>query len=188
MNKRILLVTNRSAGMVVYTIPEEGIRREFTPGETKKIPFEALEKLAYLSGGRTLMENFLKIVDTQTTEELGIHTEPEYYLDDAGVIKLLTEGTLDEFLDCLDFAPDGVIELTKIISTKLPLNDVKKREAIKKKTGYDLDNALKHLAESKENDDEKEEPEVKGRRVKIEEPTGRRVATPNYKVVKKQGE
>ena len=61
MNKKVLLVTNRSAGMVVYTIPEEGIRREFTPGETKKIPFEELEKLAYLSGGRTLMENFLKI-------------------------------------------------------------------------------------------------------------------------------
>ena len=27
MNKKILLVTNRSAGMVVYNIPEEGIRR-----------------------------------------------------------------------------------------------------------------------------------------------------------------
>ena len=46
MSKKILIVTNRSAGMVVYTIPEEGIRREFTPGETKKIPFEELEKLS----------------------------------------------------------------------------------------------------------------------------------------------
>ena len=32
MNKKILMVTNRSAGIVVYNIPEEGIRREFTPG------------------------------------------------------------------------------------------------------------------------------------------------------------
>ena len=58
-NNEVLNVTNRSAGMVVYNIPEEGIRREFMPGETKKIKFEELEKLAYLSGGRTLMENFL---------------------------------------------------------------------------------------------------------------------------------
>lgn len=42
MDNKILNVTNRSAGMVVYNIPEEGIRREFMPGETKKINFEEL--------------------------------------------------------------------------------------------------------------------------------------------------
>ena len=185
MNKKVLLVTNRSAGMVVYTIPEEGIRREFTPGETKKIPFEELEKLAYLSGGRTLMENFLKIVDTQTTEELGIHTEPEYYLDDAGVIKLLTEGTLDEFLDCLDFAPIGVIDLIKTMSVQLPITDMAKREALKAKTGFDVDKAIENDRVSKE-DDKKETIADKPaeRRVTESAPAGRRTSGNAYKVVK----
>ena len=31
------LVKNRSASVVVYVIPEEGIRREFMPGESKRI-------------------------------------------------------------------------------------------------------------------------------------------------------
>lgn len=186
MNKKILLVTNRSAGMVVYNIPEEGIRREFMPGETKKIPFEELEKLAYLSGGRTLMENFLKIIDTETTQELGIHTEPEYYLDDAGVIKLLTEGTLDEFLDCLDFAPIGVIDMIKSYAVSLPMSDYNKRKALKDKTGFDLDRALANK-EAEAAEDEQITPKAPERRVKTETkpttPPGRRTA-PRYNVVK----
>ena len=85
-NNEILNVTNRSAGMVVYNIPEEGIRREFMPGETKKIKFEELEKLAYLSGGRTLMENFLQFVNNEVTQDLGVHNEAEYYLYEAVLI------------------------------------------------------------------------------------------------------
>ena len=42
-------VKNRSASVVVYKIPEDGIRRSFAPGETKKISFEELEKLTYQS-------------------------------------------------------------------------------------------------------------------------------------------
>ncbi len=34
-SKTTYLVTNRSASTVVYKLPEEGIRREFQPGETK---------------------------------------------------------------------------------------------------------------------------------------------------------
>ena len=73
---------------------------------------------------------------------MGVHTEPEYYLDEAGVIKLLTEGSLDEFLDCLDFAPIGVIDLIKSLAVSLPLSDYNKRKALKDKTGFDLDKAL----------------------------------------------
>jgi len=36
-------VKNRSTSMVVYTIPENNIRREFMPGETKKISKEELD-------------------------------------------------------------------------------------------------------------------------------------------------
>ena len=32
-----IAVTNRSFGVVIYNIPEMGVRREFTPKETKNI-------------------------------------------------------------------------------------------------------------------------------------------------------
>ena len=40
-------VKNRSAGAVLYTIPEDNIRRRFAPGETKRISYEELLHLSY---------------------------------------------------------------------------------------------------------------------------------------------
>ena len=51
-------VKNRSAGTVVYRIPEDGIRRSFAPGETKRIKFSELEKLTYRQGGRNLLADY----------------------------------------------------------------------------------------------------------------------------------
>jgi hypothetical protein len=49
-------VKNRSSSVVVYRIPETNLRREFAPGEIKKIPFGELEKLTYQQGGREMLE------------------------------------------------------------------------------------------------------------------------------------
>ena len=49
-------VKNRSSSVVVYRIPEDNLRREFAPGETKRIPFSELEKLTYQQGGREMLE------------------------------------------------------------------------------------------------------------------------------------
>ena len=54
-------VKNRSASVVVYKIPEDGIRRSFAPGETKKISFEELEKLTYQSGGLNILTRLLRV-------------------------------------------------------------------------------------------------------------------------------
>ena len=35
-------VKNRSASTIVYKIPEDNIRRRFTPGETKRISYDEL--------------------------------------------------------------------------------------------------------------------------------------------------
>ena len=43
-NEKKYQVKNRSAGMVVYNLPELGIRREFAPGEAKKIAYSELAK------------------------------------------------------------------------------------------------------------------------------------------------
>ncbi|MBR2506914.1 MAG: hypothetical protein IKB70_08485 [Bacilli bacterium] len=55
----ICIVKNRSSSKVGYVIPEDGIRREFMPGETKKVKFSELEKLSYQPGGVALMTHFL---------------------------------------------------------------------------------------------------------------------------------
>lgn len=58
MNKTYI-VKNRSSNKVVYRIPELGIRREFMPGESKKIDYEELEKLSYRPGGSNIIANYL---------------------------------------------------------------------------------------------------------------------------------
>lgn len=50
-NEDIYNVKNRSTSVVVYTIPDTNLRREFAPGETKRIPFGELE--VNLSGRRS---------------------------------------------------------------------------------------------------------------------------------------
>ena len=41
--EKMYRVKNRSAGVVIYRIPEDNIRREFMPGETKAINIKELE-------------------------------------------------------------------------------------------------------------------------------------------------
>ena len=49
----------------------------------------------------------------------------------------MLNGSHDQFLDLLDFAPVGVIDLVKKYAVELPLNDLDKVTALKKKTGFD---------------------------------------------------
>lgn len=181
-SSKILKVKNRSASLAVYSIPEINIRREFAPGETKNITYGELEKLSYQPGGRTIMQNFLQIIDPEATGDLGINREPEYDLSEQQIVDLMTKGSLDAFLDCLDFAPVGVIDLIKKFSVSLPLNDIDKRDALKKKTGFDVTVALANMQKEKE-DMDAPAVESKERRVKTESaPEGRRT-TPKYNVV-----
>ena len=188
---QLVEVKNRSNSTVIYSLPELSIRRQFTPGETKRLAFSELEALTYRPGGLRLIMDCLLINDQGIANQIiNQKIEPEYWLDEQGIVKLLKEGSLDEFLDCLDFAPVGVIDLIKTVAIKLPLNDVEKRNALKKKTGYDLDKTLLNLRAVKEEEEAsgKEAEEVSTeRRVKPKVESGRR-ATPSYKVVKREEE
>lgn len=175
-------VKNRGAGIVIYRIPDANIRREINPGETIIVTFGELEKLSFQPGGREIMANFLQIMDADVTKNLNIHTEPEYNMSEQDIIALLEKGSLDQFLDTLDFAPTAVIDLIKTFAVSLPLNDLAKRKALLKKTGFDVDAAVKHMMEEQE-DQEQVEEEKPVRRVKNEENSGRRTATPEYKIV-----
>lgn len=188
-NNKTYSVKNRSASMVVYNLPEAGIRREFMPGEIKKnISYDELEKLSYQSGGRELIANFLQILNEEVLNDLGIQPQPEYFMSETDIVKLITDGSLDEFLDFLDFAPVGNKDLLKKLAVSVPLTDYDKRRALKEKTGFDVDTAIKNLeAEKAEENEGKIQPVTTGRRVqpKEEKPAGRRTSGTNYKVVSK---
>lgn len=181
MNK-LFIVKNRSASEVVYSIPEDGIRRPFTPGESKKITFEELQKLSYQPGGREIMTNFLQIESEEVTDSLNIRREPEYNMSEEQIIELLKNGSMDSLLDALDFSPTGVIDLIKTFAVQMPLNDMEKCKAIKDKTGFDVMTAIRNNIADKE----PEEKPVAERRVKpVEEKpaTPTRRTSPQYKVV-----
>lgn len=181
-------VKNRSSSMVFYKIPETNIRREFQPGEVKAIPFGELEKLTYQPGGRELLEEFLQILEEDATNTLAVHREVEYDMSEAQIRDLLLTGSLDAFLDALDFAPIGVVDLIKSLAVSLPLTDLNKRKALKEKTGFDVDKALVHIEEEKAEEKVPAAPATE-RRVKetrkTEEAAPARRTTSNYKVVNK---
>ena len=179
-------VKNRSAGVAVYKIPELGVRRSFQPGEVKQISAEELEKLTYRPGGMAMLSNFLQIQSDEGLKRVGLNPQPEYHMSEQDIAKMMVSGSLDEFLDCLDFAPPGVIDLIKKLSVTLPLGDISKRKALKEKTGFDCDAALKHVMEEKEDDGENTILKTGERRVKKEETvvgSPERRTAPKYNVV-----
>ena len=137
--KAIYSVKNRSASTVIYSIPEmNNLRREFRPGEIKRVTGSELIQLSYRPGGRRIIENYLLINNEEVLDGLNMEVEPEYKLDEAGVVKLLKDGSEDQLIDCLNFAPEGVKDLVKAVALAMPLNDLNKCKIIKDMLGYDV--------------------------------------------------
>ena len=132
MDKNSLIkIRNRDNAAVFYDIPElNGLHRVFQPGEIKEVTLDELLKLSYTPGGMSLLKNNFVLGDKNAVQIILGKVEPEYNYTEIDVKNLLEKGSLDELLDCLDFAPEGVIELVKSMAVDLPLNDVAKREAI----------------------------------------------------------
>lgn len=161
----LVTVENRTAGKIVYRIPDRNIRRELAPRQTIRVPKEEIEALSYTAGGLDLIRNHLLVKDEQVLDDLNIHREPEYYMNADNVAKLIREGSLNEFKDALDFAPEGVIDMIKDLSVQIPLNDFSKRQALKEMTGFDVDAAIQHDRENRAADEETAAPAQKVRRV-----------------------
>ena len=158
-------VVNRLSSPVIYFVPDmNNLRREFHAREEKIVTLEELRKVSYDPGGMVILKDCLIIKDKQAIEELGLHVEPEYFYEKEQVIDLLQNGSMDEFLDCLDFAPDGVIDLIKEQSVALPLNDVAKREVLKEKFGFDVAKIIEIRDITTEGEEETEQ-KASGRRV-----------------------
>ena len=158
-------VKNRSHSPVVYVVPDMGnLRREFSGLEEKIITFEELRKLNGTYGGSVLLKDYLVIRDEQAVKDLNFDVEPEYFYNKEDVERILTKGSMDEFLDCLDFAPQGVIDLIKEYAVTLPLNDVAKREVLLDKFDYDVNKIIEVRRASTE---EEEKKTAQGRRAAV---------------------
>lgn len=172
-------VKNRAYGTTVYHIPEVGDKRDinriFGPGEVKEIDEQEIEALSFVPGGAALLRDYLQIMDAEVSDELIYDKQPEYDMSEDDVIELLQHGSYEAFLDCLDFAPAGVLDLIKSYAVSLPLNDSAKREAIRQKLKFDVDKAL-IMAREDEGAASSEEP-------KTQTSGGRRTSLPQYKVV-----
>ena len=172
-NNTMVKVTNRSRGSVSYTIPDMGnLQRKFAYGETKMIPAEEIRKLDWTPGGHVLLRDHLIIEDANLVEEILHEVEPEYNYTEDKIKDILLNGSMDEFMDTLDFAPEGVINLMKDLAVKLEIPDVRKRIAISEKTNSSVDNAIKINQLSKAEDAEKA-PETKQRRVQTATDAGK---------------
>ena len=89
--------------------------------------------------------------------------------------------------DCLDFAPNGVIDLIKSLAVSLKIDNVSKRKAIQEKTGFNVTRAIE-INEETEEEEETSKENNQGRRAapistKKEEAPQRRSAPPKYNVV-----
>lgn len=136
-------VRNRNNGTVVYSLPDmNNLRRKFYPNEEKEVSFEELQKLSYCPSGPYLLENYLVIENEEARQMLIGDVEPEYDYTEEDVKKLLLTGSLDALLDCLDFAPEGVVSMVKNLAVQLEINDLSKRDAIQEKTGLNITKAI----------------------------------------------
>ena len=133
-----------------------------------------------------IITRFLQVQDNEVLNSFNMRVEPEYHMSERDVANLLVNGSLDEFLDALDFAPDGVMDLIKRMAISIPLMDMNKREALKKKTGLDVDAALRNIRAEKE--DEKVSIDDSAHSVVLRRRASGRRTTPKYNVVNKEEE
>ena len=185
----LIKVKNRDNGTVGYTIPELGnLHRSFSKGETKEITMDELRKLSYISGGKLLLQDYLIVQNQDALRELlSDDVEPEYYYGEEEIKKLLLTGSNDQLLDCLEFAPEGVIGLVKDLAVSLKINDISKRNIILEKTGFNVTNAITINEETIEGEGEEAKSSRRSAPVTVEksdEAPKRRVAAPQqYNVI-----
>lgn len=160
---KLVTVTNRDNGGVTCLLSNNKAI-SFNAGETKRVPLDDFIELKSTDGGAKILRDYLVINDKEALEILGLDPEPEYYYSKEDIKKLLSEGSLDQLEDCLNFAPEGIIDLLKDIALEIELPDSRKRALIKDKIGFNIDNILlvnKELKTESLKDAKKDEDKVR---------------------------
>lgn len=167
-NDTIIKVRNRDSGTVGYKINDSGVIRHFAPKETKEVTMGELRQLVYQSGGKFILTHYFVLNNQEAVEELVGHVEPEYFFTEKTVTEMLTSyerTSLLKLQDCLDFAPEGVIDMVKNLAVELEIPDVRKRDAIFKATGFNVSNAITIKQQIAEEDAANKPAATKARRV-----------------------
>lgn len=179
-------VTNRNNGVTTYVLGDDS-SRTFALNETKKIDIEELKALSAVPGGEYLLRNYLIVNDKSALDFLNIDPEPEYFYTETEIKELLMNGSMDQLEDCLNFAPNGVIELVKSIAVDMKLPDVRKRELIGRKTGFNVGNAIRvNEVLNEDNEKENETPVVQKRKAEPIKTEKNTTPVRKYNVVSQQ--
>ena len=180
----IIKITNRSTGIVGYSVPDLNIQRSFTPGETKEVTVEEIQRLSFTKGGKKLLEKYFILHNEDVVEEILGEVEPEYFYTEAEVKELLLKGSLEQLDDCLTFGNEGVFDMIKKLAVDLEINDISKRELILKKLGYNVTNAIN--VSKMDNEEKSEENEATSKRksspINLDKPQRKAASPQKYKV------
>lgn len=131
-------VLNRSTDQVVYSLPELHTRRVFAPGENKEIDAEELRALSQIDGGYILLKEYLRVDDRGWVEENLPNAPIEYFWGADEVRTCILSDSAELFSETLDYAPEGVLDMIKDFSWKIPMTDMNKIHALLEKTGFDV--------------------------------------------------
>lgn len=184
LNRKIKVI-NRTSGSLAYNIESLRVVRYWKkPGDYLNIAINELLELKTAAGGPTVLEDLVKIEDKEALSVLFPENdiEPEYHYGEAEIDTLLYEAPIEQLLDALDYAPQGVLEIIKTRAiNKLP-NTTEKIEAIDKKFNTSIHKI--HILQIDQEAQEEEAPK-RQRRTKplIEEKTPE---VPKYNVISKE--
>ena len=180
----IIKITNRSTGIVGYSVPDLNIQRSFTPGETKEVTVEEVQRLSFTKGGKKLLEKYFILHNEDVVKEILGEVEPEYFYTEAEVKELLLRGSLEQLDDCLTFGNEGVFDMIKKLAVDLEINDISKRDLILKKLGYNVTNAIN--VSKMDSEDKSEENEATSKRksspINLDKPQRKAASPQKYKV------
>lgn len=137
-----------------YMLTSSGRSRRLMPGVTMRVTAGELRELFYQPGGAIMLQNYICVGNKDLAAEFGVPDDMIEYnwtIDD--VRECLQEKPLDVLLDALDFAPQGIVESLKDEAIALEITDKRKIEVIAKKTGVDIDAAIRNKHAYDSNDD-----------------------------------
>jgi hypothetical protein len=175
-DETLIQVRNLMDHLVVYKDENTNTRRRFEKGSVIKIPAGEIRRMMYQKGTRILFHDYLCIENKELAAEFGITEDMvEYWWTEQDVDRVLTTGSMDELLDALDFAPDGIKEMIRRRAIELRISDMNKRTAIEKAFGFSVTKAIELAAEDDDNEVVEEQPRARRVRKDVELPTsGRR--------------
>lgn len=137
-------VRNRNRGSVSYKIDTLRVTRRWAHNGELMIPINELIELRTIPGGETLLREYLIIMDDEAVKIVFDEEEmaPEYHYTEKEVDFLLYEGKLEQLLDALDYAPQGVLNLIKKKAIEKKPDTTAKVDALNEKFKFNLNTVI----------------------------------------------